>query len=162
MTRSKTVLVVCVLVLSAEAMLADIAPSKPNDTVVLTATGVPCGFANGVTFATRLLPDGTSAPFVLPAGQALMITGVDYVTGNSPGGGVPTGERIGFRLTTVASTFIIAEGYTVNTGLPGSVSGATNLSTPMRINSGLCLDRNVGAVIGGTRTWIRGYVIQDK
>jgi hypothetical protein len=91
-----------------------------------------------------------------------MVTGVDYVTGNNPGGGVPTGERIGFRLTTVASGIIIVEGYTVNTGLPGSVSGATNLSTPMRINTGLCLDRTVGVVIGGTRTWIRGYVIQDK
>ena len=91
-----------------------------------------------------------------------MLTGVDYLTANNPGGGVPTGERIGFRLTTVAGGVIIAEGYTVNTGLPGSVSGATNLSTPMRINSGLCLDRTVGAVIGGTRTWIRGYVIQDK
>ena len=68
MTRSKSVFVLCVLVLSAQALLADIAPSKPSDTVVLIATGAPCGGANGETYATKLLPDGNTAPFALAAG----------------------------------------------------------------------------------------------
>jgi hypothetical protein len=113
---------VCALVLSAQGVLADISPAKPSDTVVLIATGGACGGANGETYSTRVLPDGNTAPFAIPAGHVLMVTGVDFVTGNNPGGGVPTGERIGFRLTTVTTGVIIAEDYAVNAGLPGSVS----------------------------------------
>jgi len=163
MTRSQIVFVVCALVLSAQGVLADIGPAKPSDTVVLIASVAPqaCGGANGEVFNTKLQPDGTTAPFALAAGQVLMITGIDYVTGNTFGG-VPTGERIGFRLTTVTNDLIIAEGYAVNTGLPGAVSGNLTLSTPMRVNTGLCMDRTAGVVVGGTRTWIRGFVTQDK
>jgi hypothetical protein len=105
-----------------------------------------------------ILGDGSTAPFFIPAGSAFMITGVEFVTGNNPGGGVPAGGRIGFVLRTVDSGVVIVEGYAINNGGQGSVSGSTALSTPMRVTSELCLDRTVGAVAGGTRTWVRGYL----
>ena len=73
-----------------------------------------------------------------------------------------SGDRIGYILRTVDSGIVIAEGYSINTGAQGSMSGQTNLSTPMTITSVLCIDRTVGNVIGGTRTWIRGFLFRFK
>ena len=161
--KKLAILVVCALVFCAPVAFADISPAKPSDTVVLIF-GAPargaCPFGGELVNA-RLMPDGTLTPFTLPVGQVLMVTGIDYATGASAGG-VPTNERIGFVLRSTASGIVLAEGYTVNTGLSGAVTGATNLSTPMRMSTGVCVDRLAGWVIGGTRTWVRGYLIQDK
>lgn len=165
--RRQIVFGLCVLVLSSSGILADVLPAKPSATVVLIPTTIDedeepqtCWFT-GEVVNVQLQPDGTPAPFSIPAGHAFMITGVDFVNGNS-NGGVPTGDRIGYLLRTVDGGLVIAEGYARNTGLPGPVSGSTSLSTPMRVTSALCLDRTVGSVTGGTRTWIRGFLIQNK
>jgi hypothetical protein len=57
---------------------------------------------------------------------------------------------------------VVAEGYSINTGAQGSVSGNATLSTPMPITSELCIDRTVGNVTGGTRTWVRGFLFRYK
>jgi hypothetical protein len=141
---------------------AQVALMHPGESIVaISLLGDPC-HGNGETVNTRILPDGSTAPFSIPKGYAFMVTGVDYVTGNSPGGGTGPGDRIGYVLRTVDSGIVIAEGYAINTGALGSVSGQTNLSTPMTITSELCIDRTVGNVIGGTRTWVRGFLFRYK
>jgi hypothetical protein len=149
----------CALVLAAPGIAtAQVALLKPSDSIVaISFLGDACQ-GNGEVVNARILPDGSVAPFVIPAGYAFMVTGVDYVTGNNPGGGVPAGDRIGYILRTVKSGVVMAEGYAINTGAQGSVSGNTTLSTPMPVTSELCLDRTVGAVAGGTRTWVRGFL----
>ena len=143
---------------------ADVALQQPSDSVVaISFLGAPCGGAGtGEVVNSRILPDGSIAPFVIPAGYAFMVTGIDYVTGNNPGGGTVSGDRIGFTLTTVVNDVVIAEGYAVNTGAPGSVSGTAPISTPMPVTAPLCLHRTVGNVIGGTRTWVRGFLYRFK
>jgi hypothetical protein len=141
---------------------AQVALMQPSESIVaISFLGDPC-HGNGETVNARILPDGSTAPFVIPKGYAFMVTGVDYVTGDNPGGGTGSGDRIGYILRTVDSGIVIAEGYAINTGAQGSVSGQTNLSTPMTITSVLCLDRTVGNVTGGTRTWVRGFLFKYK
>lgn len=163
MTRRHMVFGLCALVLGAPGIAtADVGLPKPSDSIVaISVLGQAC-HGSGVVVNRRIRGDGTTAPFSIPAGFAFMVTGVDFVTGSAPGGGVPPGDRIGFVLRTVNSGAVIAEGYAINTGTLGSVSGSTVLSTPMRVTSALCLDRTVGAVIGGTRTWVRGFLFQNQ
>ena len=159
MTRRHIVFGLCALVLAAPGIAtAQVALLKPSDSIVaISFLGKSCQ-GNGEVVNTRILPDGTTAPFAIPAGYAFMVTGVDYVTGDNPGGGTPSGDRIGYILRTVSSGIVIAEGYAINTGAQGSVSGNTTLSTPMPVTQELCMDRTVGGVIGGTRTWVRGFL----
>jgi hypothetical protein len=160
-TRRHIVYGLCAFLLAAPGIAAaQVALMKPSDSIVaISLLGDAC-HGNGSVVNTRILPDGTTAPFSIPARFAFMVTGVDYVTGDNPGGGVPSGARIGYVLRTVDSGVVIAEGYSINTGAQGSVSGNTTLSTPMPITSELCIDRTVGAVAGGTRTWVRGFLFR--
>jgi len=163
MTRRNIVSGLCALVLAAPGIAtAQVALMHPSESIVaISFLGDPC-HGNGSTVNTRILPDGSTAPFSIPKGYAFMVTGVDYVTGDNPGGGTGAGGRIGFILRTVDSGIVIAEGYSINTGAQGSVSGNATLSTPMTITSELCIDRTVGNVAGGTRTWVRGFLFRYK
>jgi hypothetical protein len=161
MTLRQIVFGLSALLLAAPGIAtAQVALMQPSDSIVaILSSGETC-HGNGLIVGKRILPDGSVVPFHIPRGYAFMVTGVDYVTGDSPGGGTPTGDRIGYILRTVDSGVVIAEGYAVNTGAQGSVSGQTNLSTPMPVTSQLCLDRTVGGVVGGTRTWVRGFLFR--
>lgn len=160
MTLRQIAFGLCMLVLAPGIATAQVVLMAPSESIVaISLLGSPC-WGNGETVNTRILADGTTAPFVIPKGYAFMVTGVDYVTGNNPGGGVGSGDRIGYVLRTVTSGVIIAEGYAINTGAQGSVSGNTTLSTPMPVTSELCLDPTVGAVVGGTRAWVRGFLFR--
>jgi len=163
MTLRHIVFRLCVLALAAPGIAsADVVLGRPSQSIVaISSSGATCQ-GTGDVIDTMIQGDGTTAPFSIPAGFAFMVTGVDFVTGNSSGGGVLTGDRIGYVLRTVNSGIVVAEGYAINTGGPGAVSGSTPLSTPMRVTSALCLDRSVGAVIGGTRTWVRGFLFKDN
>jgi hypothetical protein len=149
------------LVLAAPGIAAaQVALMQPSESIVaISFLGDSC-HGNGSTVNSRIMPDGSVAPFAIPKGYAFMVTGVDYATGNNPGGGTAAGNRIGYVLRTVDSGIVIAEGYSINTGAQGSMTGQTNLSTPMTITSELCIDRTVGNVTGGTRTWIRGFLFR--
>jgi hypothetical protein len=162
MTRH-TIFALSALLLAAPGIAtAQVALLQPSQSIIAIAQlETPCGGnANGILVDTRILADGNTAPFFIPAGYAFMVTGVDFVTGDAPGGGVPSGDRIGYRLTTVTNDLVIAEGYAVNAGAQGSVSGSTPLSTPMPVTVPLCLYRTVGAAVGGTRTWVRGFLFR--
>ena len=135
--------------------------TKPSNSIVaIEGNGTSCS-VGGAQIDQMIGPDGVPMPFLIPAGFAFMVTGVDFANGNFAGG-VPAGDRIGFVLRAGGSGIVIAEGYEVNTGLAGSLSGHVTLSTPMRITSTLCMDRSVGSVIGGTRAWIRGFLVKDS
>jgi hypothetical protein len=139
---------------------AQVVLRAPSESIVaISFLGKEC-HGDGAVVNTRIMPDGSLAPFSIPKGHAFMVTGVDYVTGDNPGGGTATGDRIGYVLRTVSSGIVISEGYAVNTGAAGSLSGNTTHSTPMAVTSELCIHRLVGNVTGGTRTWVRGFLFR--
>jgi hypothetical protein len=162
MLRTNLVIGSLALLLGAPSLAtADLGPAKPGDTIVaIQYLGDGC-HTTGFTVNSMILPNGEIAPFAIPAGHAFMVTGVDFANGHTPSG-VPTGARIGFILRTVSSPVVIAEGYAINTGAEGPMSGSATLSTPMRVSETLCLDRSVGSELGGTRTWIRGFLAKHS
>lgn len=65
--------------LATAAPAGALEPSKPSQIVTIstarTASPSTCGgFSNVFAFDTRHLPDGTDAPFSIPAGQVLVVT----------------------------------------------------------------------------------------
>src|SRR4051812_25731895 len=93
MTRRHIVFGLCAFVLAAPGIAtAQVALLKPSDSIVaISFLGKACQ-GNGEVVNARILPDGTTAPFAIPAGYAFMVTGIDYVTGDNPGGGTPSGD----------------------------------------------------------------------
>lgn len=58
-----------------------LAPSKPSDLVTLRSNGAKCAPSPWLALNTRVNPDGTLSPFVIPAGQVLVVTSVDWRQG---------------------------------------------------------------------------------
>jgi len=145
------------LALAAPCSAQTLEMKKPSDSVVafpfLSST---CPNSNpGQIVNSMIQGDGSVAPFDIPDGQAFMVTSVQFVSQ-----GLAPGNRAGFVLRTVDSGIVIAEGYTIQTANDyGPVSGTTVLSPPMRVTSGLCLDRLDSYA---ARSWIRGFFVKDK
>jgi hypothetical protein len=128
---------------------------QPSDSIVAIGGGSPC-VANGFTVERQIGPDGVIVPFSLPAGYAFMVTGIDYAANS-----VATGQRTGVVLRTVTSGIVLAEGYTVNVGAPGSTAGTIALSTPMRVTSTLCASPGLNQEEPASRIFVRGFIVAD-
>ena len=64
---------------STKAYAGPLAPTKASQIVVLTAASTPCAADPDATAVNvRNLPDGTTAPFTIPPGQVLVVTGIAY------------------------------------------------------------------------------------
>ncbi len=89
-------------------------PSAPTDIVeVMLETNSPACTNAGTKFDTRLMPDGTEAPFVIPAGQVLVVTEIDILGfGAAPGAGVQTRifRGVGMEVNIAAIRESIADG----------------------------------------------------
>jgi len=164
MHKTLITLAIAGLTFAAPSSAQTIEMSSPSDSVVALAflsSACPApagGVANeGEVVNSMIQGDGSIGSFQIPAGEAFMLTSVDFVST-----GVPTGKRAGFVLRTVDSGIVIAEGYSINTGEYGPVSGTTLLSPPMRVTSSLCLDRTTSIDPYAARTWIRGFFVKDK
>jgi len=130
---------------------------QPSDSIVaISFLGDSCT-ANGQTVNSQIGPNGVIIPFSLPAGSAFMVTGIDYAANS-----VPTGQRTGVVLRTVDASIVIAEGYTVNAGAPGSTAGTIALSTPMRVTSTLCISPGLNQEVGFSRVMIRGFLVATQ
>jgi hypothetical protein len=86
-----------------------------------------------------------------------MVTGVEFTTG-----GVTTGDRAGFVLRVSGGGIVMAEGYEINLGATGGVTGRAVFSTPIPMAGLPCLDRSAGTTSNGTRTWIRGFLAPNE
>jgi len=137
--------------------LSQVGLKKPSDSIVaISYLGDPCPFP-GSTVNSQLLSDGTITPFSIPSGWAFMVTGIDYAANI-----VPTGQRTGVVVRTKDSGFVLAEGYTVNEGAPGLVSGTIPLSTPMRVTSTLCQGPGLNQEVDASRVRIRGFLVENE
>ena len=66
-----------------------LAPKKPSQSVVLRTSGVsaPCGgTALDALVDTEILPDGTTAPFAIPAGMVLVVDGLSWAASSGTAG----------------------------------------------------------------------------
>lgn len=63
------------------AMAGVLAPTKASQSVVLRTSGVsaPCGGGTlNAVIDTRIMPDGSTAPFTIPLGQVLVVDGLSW------------------------------------------------------------------------------------
>jgi hypothetical protein len=62
-----------------------LAPTRASKVVTLATTSA-CGVV-GAQVDTRVLPDSTTEPFVIPSGQVLVLTGIEWSFNVDPGEG---------------------------------------------------------------------------
>ena len=137
--------------LSAPA-LADLAPKRASDIVHLYSADTACtllpGPPSGASIGTRILPDATIAPLVVPKGRVLVVREVRAVTTNQ----VPGTEVF---LSVLAGTPNAAAQYatrkiTVDSLGQISETFAFPLGVVVPAGAGLCVVDAGGLSMGGT------------
>ncbi len=103
-------------------------PSKPSSLVTLVSLGA-CG-SGSHKMDTRIMPDGTAVPFVIPPKEVLVLTGIEWVFVVAAGQGgiidlllVPPAPAVGFE---VFSAGALAPGNGIGRGsalIPDVVAG---------------------------------------
>lgn len=83
--RTGLALALCCLV-SSSAHAGVLGPRKPSDLVTLITNGSTCSPISFLRMDTQIHADGTSSPFSIPAGEVLVLTGVDWDEGGASGG----------------------------------------------------------------------------
>lgn len=80
----------------ARGVLEQLAPSRPSDLVTIRSSGAKCSPSPWLKLDTQINGDGTLSPFVIPAGQVLVVTSVDFRQGNTGASGRvwPSGPAI--------------------------------------------------------------------
>ena len=79
--RLKMIAGVTVLAAATAAMAGVLAPSKASQSVVLRTNGVSTGCGGtslDAAIDTQILPDGSTAPFTIPAGHVLVLDGIAW------------------------------------------------------------------------------------
>src|SRR5262245_19038024 len=84
-------------------------PRHASDIVTLVTSGTPCPFpvSGDLLFDRQIRPDGTNAPFTVPAGKVLVVTGYEFrATTTIPGRAIaglifPANSGVGDQLWAV-------------------------------------------------------------
>jgi hypothetical protein len=133
-----------------------LAPAKASDLVTLfTSTKTTCP-GGGEQFDLRVLPDGTIAPFTIPAKQVLVVQSVDWTIGSSVPAGLTVSPTVTLQTGATAIPILIGSG---TTNSDGGASG-TVLAPPgitVRAGPSLCIS-------GGdfTSAVLHGFLAKDK
>ena len=122
---------------------AEVGPKRAGDVVTLGTAfpPAPCpASATALLFDTRILADGTRAPFAIPAGKVLVITGLDYAGDGVTDSAVAatlihatTGEQL---FTTVATVH--------NFGVGSDVAHHSTAVPPIVVRGAVCLQTDSG------------------
>ena len=129
-------------------------PTKPSQLVSLTYSGATCSVGGGTKADTRAMGDGSTAPFTIPAGQVLVITGVQW---NESGSG--TADSSFLYLVGSGGTAVVSVGAgLVGTGGYGGgnfgVSGVV-----VKPGTDICIGLNSLSTAYPT---VQGYLTKDK
>jgi hypothetical protein len=132
-------------------------PATPADVVDVVVETDSGSCANvGTKFDTRLLADGSEAPFVIPAGQVLVVSQIELLGfGAAPGDGVQTRifRGVGFNVNLAAVRESIADGS-------GRVFQIYQFEPGLVVASGgeVCTNNNLNITTTG---FLRGYLAPE-
>jgi hypothetical protein len=155
--RSLIVSSVIVLLAAGVCSAGQLAPKKPSDTVVLSASpsSGPCVVEQ---IATQVAIDGSELPFLLAPGKALMITDINWMVKNAT-----PGDTVGLEFHTAGAdvAVIVVDGEANGRGV---ARGQTHFSTPVRLLGALCanpvtMDGTVIPTLQDVR--VMGFVTSD-
>jgi hypothetical protein len=141
---------------SAEAALA---PSKASMLVTLRSSGATCGASPWKALDTRVNPDGTLSPFVIPEGRVLVVTSVDWRQGL-----IAAGQHSEFFLfpsaTNISINYPIAQAVGAGAGPTG---GGSFVVTGTVIGPGTpCWGINDLSNIGSADALVHGFLAPNK
>jgi hypothetical protein len=126
--RKSIVVAVMLVALVGTVQAGVLAPSKPSSLVTLMSSGA-CGTGSH-KMDTRIMPDGTAVPFVIPPKEVLVLTGIEWVFVVTAGQGglvdlllAPPAPAVGYQ---VFSAEALAPGNGIGRGsalIPDVVAG---------------------------------------
>ncbi len=145
----------------ARGVLEQLAPSRPSDLVTIRSSGVKCSPSPWLKLDTQINGDGTLSPFVIPAGQVLIVTSVDFRQGST---GV-SGKQEEFFLFPSAANIGVNFPIVDLMAAPGSSDGRAGVSavvTGVAIKAGNpCWGVNNIAALGSADALIHGFLTAD-
>jgi hypothetical protein len=134
---------------------AALAPARASDLVTLVPTGkIDCA-SGGKQLDTRLLADGTTEPFAIPAKQVLVVTSFDYRIPTTEPAGSSFGVGLVLQTPTLGYPLLFGAAFAdSNNFATGSVAASAGIA--VKPGSALCIsgDNPYGVV--------HGYFAKDK
>lgn len=155
-----------VFVLTSTAFAATLGPSKPSDLVDLHPSFGPCPLSPPSSFSlaidTMNLPDGTTAPFVIPPKHVFVVTAVEIEIQLAP-----VGHRIDLALFRVNGTqvgTIIADSEVTSVGTAQDhtiipTGSVVKIGTPLCISA---IDFDAAQQTLFPFATVHGYFAKDK
>jgi hypothetical protein len=156
-TLARTLASALPLALAASSASAGaLAPAKASDLVVVgTSPGAIDCIAGGKKFDVRVLPDGTTEPFVIPPKKVLVITSFQFVVSSDPNRSVSPSVNVVPGALTVQRLIMGA----ATTDANGNASGSVVVPNGVRVHAEiLCLGN------GGEHPFglVQGFFAKDK
>jgi hypothetical protein len=140
---------------SASSSAGPLAPTRASDLVVaITKSSTACP-VSGTLFDTRVLPDGTEEPFVIPPKRVLVVTSVDVALDTSAPAGQAGAPVVAIQ--TATTTLPILQG-TVLTDVDGTAVGNV-ATTGAAVRPGVSICLVGGNTQGGV---LHGFFAKDK
>jgi hypothetical protein len=140
-----------------------LAPRKASDLVTLRSSGQACGSSPWRRLDTRINANGTlSTPFVIPSGQVLIVTSVDWRQGSTAGGNrheefylFPSEENIDVVFFPIAMAFAVGSG--------DGRAGVTTAVTGVAISAGTpCWGVNNLTQLPSADVLVHGFLAADE
>jgi hypothetical protein len=138
------------------ASAAALAPAKASDLVVVYTKDPGTCAGGGRPFDTRVLPDGTEEPFVIPPKRVFVITSFGFTLASDAPAGQNAAPTVTAKTATTSVPLVIGFGTTDS---DGDVAGTVALPTGVAVRPGPTL-----CVVGGTTPngVLQGYFAKDK
>jgi hypothetical protein len=140
------------------ASAAALAPARASDLVVVYTKDAKaiCPGGVGRPFDTRVLPDGTEEPFVIPPKRVFVITSFEFAIGSDAPAGEVAAPTVVAKTATTSAPLLIATGTSDSNG---DAAGTVSLPNGVPVRPGLTL-----CMLGGTTSngILHGFFAKDK
>lgn len=165
--RSVCLAVMAVLAIASVARSGALEPTKPSQMVVLTYSDFcteTTSLANIID--TQILPNGTTQPFTIPAGQVLVVTGFDWSAYRCPALAAPGTVDV-YMFLGATGRVVFNDTAVIGAGTPPtsscSTGGKASVVPNLIVKPGveLCAGFD-NQTFGGAPAIVHGFLTKDK
>jgi hypothetical protein len=138
-----------------------LSPTKPSDLVTILSTGAKCGSSPWFALDQQVNSDGTLSSFTIPAGQVLIVTGVDWVSREAGSAGHSAEFFLFPSAANINVNFNIVDSLAV--GSSDGRAGASLAVTGVAIKAGNpCWGLNDISTMGAASAFVHGFLTADR
>ena len=154
MFRSVPVVAIAVLLSVATVYGGGVAPSKPSQVVTLFQSGSSCPTA-GIAIDKVAMSDGTTASFVIPSNQVLVVAGFEWQASGVAGNGVTA------ILSTQASSAVTSYATSTTTFNSAGVAFKNDMTPLIVIKPGrtICISVTSGSIASA---FVHGFLAPNR